>query len=92
MMRLFVVIGARSDAVEIRQCAAYHRRMSALRGTIHRRERREVAVSRRPGDENNPWPPNGDLRPNLDTLHPGSWVDRMSAVGKEFIVRVNDSE
>jgi len=51
-----------------------------------------LADSRRSGDEIHPWLPNGDLRPNLDTLHPGSWVDRMSAVGKEFIVRVNDSE
>jgi hypothetical protein len=28
-------------------------------------DRLVVAVSRRPGDEIHPWPPNGDLRPLL---------------------------
>ena len=50
-MRLFVVIGARSDAAGIRQCAAYDRRVSAFWAAIHRREGLNLADSRRSGDE-----------------------------------------
>jgi hypothetical protein len=45
--------------------AFYFLQASAFGGSVRRRERLKVAVSRRLGDEIHPWLLNGDLRPFL---------------------------
>ena len=59
ILRLYVVIGARSDAVEIRQCAAYHRRMSAFWATSHMGKCPKVAEPGRSSSRNAGFEPGG---------------------------------
>ena len=59
ILRPFEAVAARTETANILQLAVYLRRVSALRGTIHRRERPQLADLGRSSSESSDCEPDG---------------------------------